>query len=150
MLYIWIYKWRATVCHDLNHCFSWIVLELANWYTCYFYCEQVSIAGQPGGVEAARVKIRVSWNSATFVLNVYSTQNFRYQTLIPCRLVSFVVLTFMENSACGKLEFLTVAVDFSTDQFLYNGKKVSKHHVIFLPDIWLPVPRFARMTLLNL
>lgn len=30
-------------------------------------CEQVSIAGQPGGVEAARVKIRVSLNSAAFI-----------------------------------------------------------------------------------
>lgn len=49
----------------------------------FFYCEQVSIAGQPGGVEAARVKIRVSWNSATFVLKEHSAQ-----TLGLCRLVS--------------------------------------------------------------
>lgn len=40
----------------------------------FFYCEQVSIAGQPGGVEAARVKIRVSWNSAMFVLKEHSAQ----------------------------------------------------------------------------
>lgn len=52
-------------------------------YMLHFYCAQVSIAGQPGGVEAARVKIRVSWNSAPFVLKGYSTK-----TLIPLKLVS--------------------------------------------------------------
>lgn len=37
-------------------------------YMLHFYYAQVSIAGQPGGVEAARVKIRVSWNSACLSL----------------------------------------------------------------------------------
>lgn len=37
-------------------------------YMLHFYYAQVSIAGQPGGVEAARVKIRVSWNSAALSL----------------------------------------------------------------------------------
>lgn len=68
---------------------SWSVGELDDWFTSFtFYYEQVSIAGQPGGVEAARVKIRVSWNSATFVFEGYSTHNFEYQRHIPCRLLN--------------------------------------------------------------
>lgn len=51
-----------TTCDDLSSYRSW-----PRFLTCCFLChaQQVSIAGQPGGVEAARVKIRVSWDTRT-------------------------------------------------------------------------------------
>lgn len=57
---------------------SWIGLQLADWFISFytFYCEQVSIAGQPGGVEAARVKIRVSWTTTIFFLKGCSVKRF--------------------------------------------------------------------------
>lgn len=75
-----------TKCNCMQPCEPLFVLDRVRTgqviYMFLFYCEQVSIAGQPGGVEAARVKIRVSWNSATFVLEEYSAQ-----THGPCSLV---------------------------------------------------------------
>lgn len=48
----------VTVCVE-----SKFILERLNVLrVLFFYYEQVSIAGQPGGVEAARVKIRVSFD----------------------------------------------------------------------------------------
>lgn len=44
------------------------------FYKCRFYSVQVSIAGQPGGVEAARVKIRVSSDSCDFNLTWKDSQ----------------------------------------------------------------------------
>lgn len=44
-------------------------------YMSHFYYAQVSIAGQPGGVEAARVKIRVSFTSHFFCLKGTVNQN---------------------------------------------------------------------------
>lgn len=54
-------------CSEPLFVLKWIRTDL---HGNFFYCAQVSIAGQPGGVEAARVKIRVSWN--TVVLKGYS------------------------------------------------------------------------------
>lgn len=54
---------EVVVCHRAHKCVCFLV-----------HCTQVSIAGQPGGVEAARMKIRVSLNSGDLNLTLRDGQ----------------------------------------------------------------------------
>lgn len=58
-------------------------------YMSHFYYAQVSIAGQPGGVEAARVKIRVSFTSHALFFFFFVLKGQSTKTLVPLWLVSF-------------------------------------------------------------
>lgn len=65
-------------------------------YMSHFYCAQVSIAGQPGGVEAARVKIRVSFTSrALFFFFFFVLKGQSTKTLVPLWLVSLLFVVFL-------------------------------------------------------
>lgn len=92
-------------------------------YMLHFYYAQVSIAGQPGGVEAARVKIRVSWNSASLSKG-YFTQKFSFTQ-------DLVVYSFdlkWSTTVVGQIFWLFV-VNFSSMCSLAWFWASKRHHI---------------------
>lgn len=93
----------------------------------------MSIAGQPGGVEAARVKIRVSWNSAMFVLKEPPPKHSS-------------VCTF---NLCGVgLDFWELVFEFSADQFLQGEQSITASSRVFAK--YMAAVVFAHTTLVTL